>query len=109
MAGVTIAPRATARTIKERAIECHSPSHARGRQPGQPALSGQATLSTAMGGRRRGAPPLPLYVIGFCLAIASLPAATTAAVENPCEGPDAASLLCPHPRVGPAAGPYVER
>src|ERR1044072_5347734 len=109
MAGGTIAPRATARTIKERAIECHSPSHARGRQPGQPALSGQATLSTAMGRLRRVRPRLPLYVIGFCPAIASLPAATTAAVETPCEGPDAASLLCPDLRVGPAADLYVER
>jgi hypothetical protein len=41
-------------------------------------------------------------------AAAALPATSQARVENPCEGPQAASLLCPNLRIGPASELSVE-
>jgi lysyl oxidase len=51
---------------------------------------------------------LLLCVTAACLILAIAPAGAVAAIENPCEGPDAARLLCPDLRVGPAADLYVE-
>jgi hypothetical protein len=44
-----------------------------------------------------------------CAALILSPTALADTAENPCEGPEAASLLCPDLRVGPAADLYVER
>jgi Lysyl oxidase len=49
---------------------------------------------------------LSLCAVGACLALVA--GAAGAAAENPCEGPEAAQLLCPDFRVGPAADLYVE-
>ena len=49
-----------------------------------------------------------MLAAGLCLAGIAPPTAAFGA-ENPCEGPQAAELLCPDLRVGPAADLYVER
>ena len=49
-----------------------------------------------------------LFAAGICLAGIVVPTAALG-VENPCQGPGAAELLCPDLRVGPAADLYVER
>ncbi len=49
-----------------------------------------------------------LHVAAVCLAGIALPA-TALSAENPCAGPEAAELLCPDLRVGPAADLFVER
>jgi hypothetical protein len=41
-------------------------------------------------------------------ATATLAAAGPAQAENPCAGPEAASLLCPNLRIGPAADLYLQ-
>jgi hypothetical protein len=41
-------------------------------------------------------------------AVAALPAAGQAAVENPCEGPTAHSFLCPNLRIGPPSDLYLD-
>jgi hypothetical protein len=41
-------------------------------------------------------------------AVAALPAAGRAAVENPCEGPTAHSFLCPNLRIGPPSDLYLD-
>jgi Lysyl oxidase len=43
----------------------------------------------------------------FLLALA-LPASATAAVENPCIGPEARSLLCPNLKIAPPSELYVQ-
>lgn len=42
------------------------------------------------------------------IALAFAPAATAAAIENPCEGAEARTLLCPNLRIGPASEMYVQ-
>lgn len=42
------------------------------------------------------------------LVLAALPAASQAATENPCHGPERGQLLCPNLRIGPASELYVE-
>lgn len=44
----------------------------------------------------------------LALAVALLAPAAAAAAENPCTGPEAASLLCPNLRIGPPADLYVQ-
>jgi hypothetical protein len=51
---------------------------------------------------------LPLLFVCFCLVGIATPSAALGA-ENPCQEPEAAALLCPDLRVGPAADLYVER
>jgi len=52
---------------------------------------------------------LPLCLAALCLAALALPGPALGATgENPCEGPEAATLLCPDLRVGPAADLFVE-
>ena len=41
--------------------------------------------------------------------VATLIAAAPAAAENPCAGPEAASLLCPNLRIGPPRDLYLDR
>jgi hypothetical protein len=56
--------------------------------------------------RRRLSPCLA----ALCLLAVAFPASAPGAVgENPCEGAEAARLLCPDLKVGPAADLYVER
>jgi hypothetical protein len=50
---------------------------------------------------------LPLLTLAACLALAPH-GANALAAENPCEGPEAAALLCPDLKVGPAADLFVE-
>lgn len=52
---------------------------------------------------------LSLAAAATCLLLLAAAPAAPGAVENPCEGPGAAELLCPDLRVGPAADLYVER
>jgi len=52
---------------------------------------------------------LLLHAAAACLALVAIPASSGAAVDNPCEGPGSAELLCPDLRVGPAADLYVEQ
>jgi hypothetical protein len=47
-------------------------------------------------------------VLGLALLTALLAAAPAGAVENPCAGPEAASLLCPNLRIGPPADLYLQ-
>ena len=47
-------------------------------------------------------------VLGLALLTALCAAAPAAAVENPCDGPEAATLLCPNLRIGPPADLYVQ-
>ncbi len=55
--------------------------------------------------RRRLSP----FLTALCLVAPAVPVpARAASAENPCEGPEAATLLCPDLRVGPAADLYVE-
>jgi hypothetical protein len=49
-----------------------------------------------------------LPVIALTLFAGLLAAAPARAVDNPCEGPEAASLLCPNLRIGPPTDLYVE-
>ena len=42
------------------------------------------------------------------IALAAAPAASAAAIENPCDGPQAQALLCPNLRIGPASEMYVQ-
>ena len=52
---------------------------------------------------------LPPFLAVLCLAALAVPTSAPAATgENPCEGPEAATLLCPDLRVGPAADLFVE-
>ena len=41
-------------------------------------------------------------------AVAAVPAAGQAAIENPCEGPTAHSFLCPNLRIGPPSDLYLD-
>lgn len=50
-----------------------------------------------------------LTIVVACLLLYAAAPAASGATENPCEGPDAAELLCPDLRVGPAEDLYVER
>ncbi|HEV2790526.1 MAG TPA: hypothetical protein VGV69_04425 [Solirubrobacterales bacterium] len=43
------------------------------------------------------------------LLVVALPASAVAAVDNPCEGPEAKSLLCPNLRIAPPSEIYVDR
>ncbi|HEX5375694.1 MAG TPA: lysyl oxidase family protein [Solirubrobacterales bacterium] len=53
---------------------------------------------------------LSLRLAALCLTVLAVPASAAGATgENPCEGPEAATLLCPDLRVGPAADLYVEQ
>jgi len=53
---------------------------------------------------------LSLCLAVLCLLALAAPASAPAATgENPCEGAEAAALLCPDLRVGPAADLFVER
>jgi hypothetical protein len=47
-------------------------------------------------------------VLGLTLLTALFVAAPAAATENPCAGPEAATLLCPNLRIGPPADLYVQ-
>lgn len=51
--------------------------------------------------------PLSVAVLG--LATALLVPAAAAAAENPCTGPEAASLLCPNLRIGPPSDLFIQR
>jgi len=54
-------------------------------------------------------PRLSLCLAVLCLAALAVPGPALGAIgENPCEGPEAASLLCPDLKVGPAADLFVE-
>ncbi len=43
------------------------------------------------------------------LLVLALPAAAPAAVENPCEGPEARTLLCPDLRIAPPSEIYAQK
>ncbi len=49
-----------------------------------------------------------LSALAAALLAGVLLAATASAAENPCTGPEAASLLCPNLRIGPPADLYVQ-
>jgi hypothetical protein len=49
-----------------------------------------------------------LSVVALAAGAALLAGAPAMAAENPCAGPDAASLLCPNLRIGPPADLYVQ-
>ena len=52
---------------------------------------------------------LSLCLAALCLATLAVPGPASGATgENPCDGPEAATLLCPDLRVGPAADLFVE-
>ena len=52
---------------------------------------------------------VPISALAAVLfVLAAAPAASGATVENPCEGPEARSLLCPNLTIGPASEMYVE-
>jgi hypothetical protein len=50
-----------------------------------------------------------LSIAALALATALLVPGTAAAAENPCTGPEAASLLCPNLRIGPPTDLYIQR
>ena len=52
-------------------------------------------------------PPIPVLAAVFLLA-AALPMTAQAKPDNPCDGKEAAQLLCPNLRIGPASEIYVE-
>jgi hypothetical protein len=45
----------------------------------------------------------------LALIALALPASAPAAVDNPCEGPEAGSLLCPNLRIGPPSEIYAQK
>jgi lysyl oxidase len=45
----------------------------------------------------------------LALIALALPAPAPAAVDNPCEGPEAGSLLCPNLRIGPPSEIYAQK
>ena len=47
-------------------------------------------------------------VLGLALLTSLLAAAPAAAAENPCAGPEAATLLCPNLRIGPPTDLYLQ-
>jgi hypothetical protein len=52
---------------------------------------------------------MPVSALSAVLVAAALvPAAAAAAVENPCEGPQAHSYLCPNLRIGPPTDLYLD-
>jgi hypothetical protein len=49
------------------------------------------------------------FLPALALIALALPAAASAAVNNPCEGPEARSLLCPNLRIGPPSEIYAQK
>jgi hypothetical protein len=49
-----------------------------------------------------------LSALGLALAATLLASGPATAAENPCHGPEAASLLCPNLRIGPPADLYIQ-
>jgi hypothetical protein len=50
-----------------------------------------------------------LLLPALALLAMALPASPAAAVENPCEGPEAKELLCPNLRIGPPSEIYAQK
>jgi len=49
-----------------------------------------------------------LLALGLAAATAAIAAPAAVAAENPCQGPEAASLLCPNLTIGPPADLYIQ-
>ncbi len=50
-----------------------------------------------------------LLLPALALLALALPASATAAIDNPCEGPEAKELLCPNLRIGPPSEIYAQK
>ena len=80
--------------------------------PPAPNAANRSSRSLLQGAADRPSRLLPRGAVLLLAAalLAALPLAAKAApAENPCAGPEAAKLLCPDLRVGPAAELFVER
>jgi hypothetical protein len=50
-----------------------------------------------------------LLLLALVLLALALPASAAAAIDNPCEGPEAKELLCPNLRIGPPSEIYAQK